>query len=680
MQNHVPVVFGLFLTATLWAKPHAPVISSPVRPPENYTFTFNSDLKPFYHGVASGDPTAGSVVLWTRVTPEQAGVVDVAYTVATDVQFQNPVATGMVTTDESRDYTVKVDVGGLQPGMTYFYYFSALNANSLIGRAKTTPEGPVDHLRFGVVSCSNFEAGYFNAYGMLAKRNDIDAVIHLGDYIYEYPAGSYPVSLPGRVNEPPTELLSLSDYRTRYAQYRLDENLIRLHQQHTMLCIWDDHESANGAYVSGASNHQPGEGDWEVRKAVAKQAYFEWMPIRDNPTHKIYRKVSYGSLCDLLLLDTRLEARVKPPPYFDTPDDPVRTMISQTQLDWLLNNFKSSTARWKVVGNQVLFTDSNIGFSAGAYDGTPDITNIDSIRVVEAKYIDCWESYPTQRNAIIDTIRNAEIDNVVIVSGDSHTSWAFDVTKKPVIYPDPDRQYLPAPNDYNPATREGYNKMTGEGSWAVEFGVPSVSSPNFDELIGTTLAAQFEMLMNSPLPVIKLEYNPHLKYVDLDRHGYVLLDLKPDTAQANFYYVPGQYLDTLAEAFGQGAFALTGENHVRLNASPSAPKSVEDPETPLLPFGTVGAKGAENHLALFSVNPNPAGQLLRLQFGLNIGADLQIVVYDLAGRAVQTEAPMHFSAGIFQYDLVLSPLPAGTYILRLETNGPVSVSRKIVVR
>ena len=642
--------------------------------------TFNGDLKPFYHGVASGDPTPNSVIIWTRVTPEQSGSVDVDYKVATDLEFTNLVASGSATATSDADYTVKVDVTGLQSGSTYFYYFSALNANSLIGRAKTTPEGPVDHLRFGVVSCSNYEGGYFNAYGTLAERNDIDAVIHLGDYIYEYGAGVYGVNLPDRVNEPDTEIVNLPDYRTRYGLYRLDEDLIRLHQQHTVLSVWDDHESANDSYTDGAQNHQPDEGDWNDRKAISKQVYFEWMPVRDNAEKDVYRKLSYGNLCDLLMLDTRLEGRVQPPPHFDTPDDPVRTMISQTQMDWLIDNLKNSTATWKVLGNQVLFTDTNVGFAAGAFDGTPDPTNIDSIRAAEDLFIDNWESYPTQRNAIIDTLRDAEIDNVVIITGDSHSSWAFDVTKKPVQYPNPAFLYLPQANPYDTNTEEGYNPDTGEGSWAVEFGTPSISSPNFDESIGAALTEQFEAFMNQPIPGFNLEYNPHIKYIDLDRHGYFLLDLKPDTAQANFYYIPSQYIDSLAENFGAAAYTLQGENHLNISAQPSTGKAIQDIETPLLPFGTVSTGAAPENLALFGIYPNPATTELFLQFGLNEATELAIALYDQSGKRVQYEAPKRFVQGLYQYRMELGTLTPGMYVLTLEMPDGKVVSRQVVVR
>lgn len=627
---------------------------------------FNPALKPFYHGVASGDPTNESVILWTRVTPEQAGAVNVDYRVATDPGFQQIVTSGQVVTDESVDYTVKIDLGGLQAGSTYYYYFSALGANSLIGRAKTTPAGPVDHLRFGVVSCSNYEGGYFNAYGMLAARNDLDAIIHLGDYIYEYGTGVYSVDLPGRTNEPPNEILTLADYRTRYSLYHLDPDLIRLHQQHTMISVWDDHESANDAYKDGAQNHQPDEGEWSVRKAISKQVYFEWMPVRNSPTQDVYRTIPYSNLCDLIMLDTRLEGRDEPPPHFDTPDNPARNMISPQQFEWLTEHLKNSAAQWKLIGNQVLFTDFNVGFAGGAFDGSPDPTNLDSIRIAEDIFIDNWESYPTQRNALIDTIREENIENVVIVSGDSHASWAFEVTKKPVIYPAASFFNLVQPNPYNPATQEGYNPATSEGSWAVEFGTPSISSPNFDEVIGTDLTAQFEQLINHPLPGLNLEYNPHLKYVDLDRHGYILLDLKPDTVQSNYYYIPSQYADTLAENFGQGVFVVQGSTRLQLSDSPSAPKLVQDPETPQMPYGTSSIPLVQPSLVVLGVYPNPAPGRFYVQIALNKALDVKLSLTDPSGHQWWSSGATPLPKGLTRMEIAPGEYPRGIHFLCIE--------------
>lgn len=638
---------------------------------------FNPDLRPFYHGVASGDPTAGSLVLWTRITPDASpSVITGTYFVATDTAFINLVATGAFTAASSQDYTVKVELNGLAAGTTYYYYFQALGANSLIGRAKTCPEGAaVSSLKFAVVSCANYEAGFFNAYGAVAERNDLDAVIHLGDYIYEYKSGAY--GSPVRANEPPNEIITLADYRTRYSLYRLDADLIRLHQQHTFINVWDDHESANGAHVAGADNHQPDEGPWETRKAISKQVYFEWMPIRDNASNTVYRKLSYGSLCDLFMLDTRLEGREPTPPHFDTPDNPPRHIISDMQYNWLISSLQQSEARWKVLGNQVLFSTYNVGFMAGP----AGLLSITAIRTAEDQFAGHWESFPTQRNGLIDSLQQLNIDNVVIISGDSHSSWSFDVTKAAVLYPFTPN-HLPKPNPYNAATGAGYDPATGAGSWAVEFATPSVSSTNYDETAGNLVAGQVEAAMNQPTTIFNVNYNPHLKYVDLDRHGYVLLDLTSTKAQADYYYVPTVTTPAEGATFGQAMLTLHAQNHLQTGTLPAAPKPVQEDPAPLLPFPFTSGTGAlASSVTVFSCHPNPTAGMLYLQLGFQEKKPAGINVYDQTGQRVLAAMPtQEFVPGVYNLTLDISALPNAVYVLAVESQGEALAVRKVVVR
>jgi len=678
------LVLSLLAANSLWSQNQTPQISQVSRHVAADRGGFDPRLEPFYHGVASGDPAPNSLVIWTRVTPDANQTsISGQYFVSTDTSFNTLVATGNFTAQQANDFTVNIVLTGLNPGTVYYYYFQALSGNSLIGRAKTTPasNANVDHLKFAIVSCSNYEGGYFNAYDAISKRNDLDAVVHLGDYIYEYGAGSYGIGLPGRVNEPATEILTLADYRTRYSLYRLDPDLIRLHQQHTMISIWDDHESANDSYINGAENHNPGEGAWETRKAISKQVYFEWMPMRANPSSQIYRNLSYGNLCDMIMLDTRLEGREQPPAHFDTPDNPARTIISPTQMDWLMNTLDQSTAKWKVIGNQVLFSTFNVGFAAGFTDGVPDLTNIDSIRLVEDLFIDNWESYPTQRNRIIDSLRNKNIDNVVIVTGDSHSSWAFDVTKQAVQYPLAQFLNLPQVNPYNAATGEGYNAATGAGSHAVEFGTPSISSPNFDEALGAAATAQFEFLMNNPVPQIGVVYNPHAKYLDLDRHGYFILDLTAASAQADFFYVSTLSTDTTLEAFGTGVFTADGQNHLQVAAGATPGKMVQDVPAPANPpvFNS-GVESIQKQAIILSCYPNPASGQVFLQFSIHQSVRFGVKVYDLSGRlALDGLDSRQFSPGVYNLVLPLTGLTAGNYIVRLEGDKGVMATQQIVV-
>jgi len=265
-----------------------------VYPPleEPVAHLFNTELKPFYHGVASGDPLPDAIVIWTRVTPEEElPIIEVKWEISTDKAFGNIIQSGLFTTDPERDYTVKIDVSGLDSGYQYYYRFQALGSTSITGKTKTASQDAAE-LNLAVVSCSNYEWGYFNAYGDIARQSDLDAVVHLGDYIYEYGPGKYGDTTIGRFNLPAKEIITLPDYRTRYSLYRLDEDLRNAHSSHPFINIWDDHEIANDSYQDGAQNHQEDEGSYEDRKAAAVKAYYEWLPIRENG--ELYRSFQYG--------------------------------------------------------------------------------------------------------------------------------------------------------------------------------------------------------------------------------------------------------------------------------------------------------------------------------------------------------------------------------------------------
>lgn len=674
MQKMLAVAVLLVCSLSVWAQPVTPhnIIKTGRRGAGKGTaLVFDPALKPFYHGVASGDPTTTSVIIWTRVTPDNASTTSITgtYEVATDTGMTNIVKSGNFTADTTTDFTVNIDVTGLNAGTTYYYRFITNNISSLVGRAKTIPSSNINNLKFAIVSCSNYEGGYFNAYAKIAERNDLDAIIHLGDYIYEYEKGAYGIGLTSRENEPGTEILTLADYRTRYSLYRLDKDLIRAHQQHTFITIWDDHESANDSYIDGAENHNTGEGNWTTRKGVSKRVYFEWMPIRDNSSKDIYRKISYGSLCDILMLDTRLEGRTKPPAHFDTPDSgpTARVMMSNTQQTWLQNNLQQSTADWKIIGNQVLFSIFNVGFAGGFSDGSPDPTNIDSIRAAEDLFIDNWESYPTQRSAVLDFIVNNNIDNVVFVTGDSHCSWAFDIPVNPVDYPNPLKGNIPTQNAYNSAGKTGYDMASQDGSWAVEYGTPSISSPNFDESVGAATTAQFEYSMNNPLPSPfppNTIYNPHLRYVDLDQHGFFILDVKPDSIHADYYYVSDLTTNNATLTTGAAFKTVKDTNKVQKAAGPAPAKTQQDTPTPLTP-PVLGVNEVAKNMVLFSIYPNPATNDLFIHLGLQEKTKLEIDAYDITGKKVATLVPAkEYTKGIYNIHTSLASLPAtGNYVI-----------------
>jgi len=629
---------------------------------------FDASLAPFYHGVASGDPTEEGVWLWTRVTPEaqQDSAIAVSWRIGTDTALMDIVAQGIVSTDSSRDYTVKVEVTGLDADTYYYYEFSALEKNALRGRTKTAPSGAVDHLRFGVVSCSNYEAGYFNAYARLAERNDLDAILHLGDYIYEYGTRVFGDStIPRSVNS--GETLTLAEYRARYSLYRLDPDLRRIHQQHPFIMIWDDHETANDSWTGGAQNHDPAtEGNWENRKSAGKKAYFEWQAIPDPTDSSIYRKLSYGDLADLLMLDTRLEGReeqildVTAPALYDSS----RTLLGTSQRDWFVQGLETSEATWKIVGNQVMFSIFHIGFTA-AFD--PDITP----NQLESIFLDIWDGYPAERQRIVQAIESAGVDNVVFLTGDFHCSFGFEVAD-PVN--DPTFNFAPVPT---------YDPETGEGAVAVEFVTPSVNSSNFDERLGLTESNLLESLINAPLPFPfpPNRPNPHMKYVDLDRHGYMILDLKPDTAQANWYYV--SRIDTISEveSFGQGYYVLRDTHQLVATNLESKGKNLQAIPAPASPrdtvITTVGIDRQPSAVVL-SLYPNPVRETLYLQLGLSQPSDLKLFLRDLQGRMVIEMPKAQRAFGVMDITWELGGVPAGVYLLSIQTETE-QISRRIVI-
>jgi len=460
----------------------------------------------FSHGVASGDPLADRVMLWTRVTPreETAGPIPVTVTVARDAALLDPVARFETQADAEHDFCVKQDATGLEAGRWYYYRFSVADQRSPIGRTRTLPAADryVDRARFAVVSCANISHGYFSVYKTLAEHGDLDFVLHLGDYLYEYGIGEYG-DVPDRDPVPPHEMVTLEDYRQRHAQYKGDVDLQAVHQQYPMIVIWDDHESTNDSYQDGAENHQPlTEGDWETRKNIARRVYFEWMPIREqNPGDfaTIYRRFQFGDLIDLSMLDTRLEGRDEPLslPFDPARNDPERRLISDTQMQWLLDGLSASTARWRFIGQQVMFAQLNIAEIPSLNEHAPQLRgNLSAINM------DQWDGYAADRLKILNHLDDNNIDNVVILTGDIHTSWASEIYR-------------------NPGTLLG---DLFDAPLAAEFVTPAVTSPGFPEG-----AAE---LAGVAVPVV----NPHIRYVEAKSRGFILMDVNHQRAQAEFYY------------------------------------------------------------------------------------------------------------------------------------------------
>lgn len=476
---------------------------------------------PFYHAVASGDPTAEAVIIWTRVTPEFEGEIKGGWVLANDAQMQDIVQQGEFTTGPDRDYTVKIDVQGLDPDAYYFYQFSAFGKKSPIGRTKTAPADSTDQVKFAIVSCSNYEAGYFNAFGRIAEIEDLDAVLHLGDYIYEYAVGVYGDTTLGRLHLPNKELIALQDYRTRYSQYRLDPDFQRAHQMQPFITIWDDHEISNNAYQSGAQNHQPEEGDYAVRKSAAKQAYYEWLPVRENQEDHLYRSFAYGDLVDLIMLDERLAGRYQQVDSVTQTDynSPERSMLGKEQLAWFKEKLQNSKAQWKIIGNQVIF--SNLDITAVGWKG---LVNTDA-----------WDGYPAEQQDIIRTLKDSAISNVIFVTGDTHRNWAFEV----------------------PESIEAY-KNNPLATVAVEFGTTSISAPNADERASTEKVLEIEKQSMDP------QFNPHLKYNNQRDHGYILLSIDATAAVAKFQVVESIRQPATGETTDKTAMVKSGSHQVIL--------------------------------------------------------------------------------------------------------------------
>jgi len=360
----------------------------------------------FDYGVASGDPLTDRVVLWTRVTPTSEDPIRLSWEVAEDEAFLQLVNSDSTIVDNQTDYTLKVDVMGLEAGKTYFYRFKSNNDTSLIGQTKTLSSNP-QNVKFAVLSCANYPAGFFHVYREVANNaSDLDAVIHLGDYIYEYGIDGYPEAGTGevmnRVHEPLHECVTLADYRQRYAQYHSDPDLIALHAKVPFICLWDDHEIANDAYTDGAENHtELTEGDFLARKMAAIQVWYEWLPVRapliEDDKIKTYRQFKFGSILSLMLLDTRVIGRDQQLNYFDYLDaegnltepellvndvrEADRNLMGDTQLNWLQQTLQSSKSEgvvWQVLGQQVLMARIYVPSSLIRFNpetGRPDPRN-----------------------------------------------------------------------------------------------------------------------------------------------------------------------------------------------------------------------------------------------------------------------------------------------------------------
>lgn len=488
----------------------------------------------FRHGVASGDPTAAGAIIWTRVTTEPALIADVP------VQWHvagspngRPLKSGDATARVSADHTVKVDVIGLRPGREYWYWFTLPSGErSPAGRFRTLPLGRTDRLVIALASCQLYPGGFFNAYADMAALPRLDAVVHLGDYIYEYGPEGYGSDIGkkiGRLPDPPRETVTLTDYRLRHAQVKADPGMQAAHARAAFICVWDDHESANDGWIGGAEEHDPAkEGDWKARKAAAMQAYFEWMPIRDPKPGRsweaINRSFEFGDLATLAMLETRLLARSQQvaPKNTVAPTDQWRTMLEERarpdrellgapQQQWLADVLGRSVRAgkpWQLLGSQVIMArvagpdlEKELGPErfAATLERLPPMWR-DRLRAAVAGYraglpfnFDSWDGYPPARERLYDVFRKAG-SRPLVLSGDSHASWAND------LY-------------------DSSGRLVG-----AEFGTTAITSPSYGALL-------------PGLGAVIAKVNPEVAFCDQDSKGYTLLTLTPQTVEAEFVKV-----------------------------------------------------------------------------------------------------------------------------------------------
>ncbi len=490
----------------------------------------------FLHGVASGDPDATSVVIWTRIS-NAIGQTDVKWRVATDADFRNIIAHGQYRTDASRDYTVKVVVDDLKPGQEYFYRFDVDGIRSPAGQTKTLPAGHVDRLVLAVATCSNYPFGYFNAYEVIANDPTVDLVVHLGDYIYEYGPdgdGGEVGRRLGRDHEPRHETLTLADYRQRHAQYKTDLGSKAMHARHPLIVIWDDHESANNTWKGGAENHQQDEGDWGIRRAESLQAFYEWLPIRDpgegGSREEYWRHYKFGDLASLITLEGRHTGRSQQIDIGEYLDDihnkadaqefidtvvgaADRRLLSQEMEQFLAEELAESVnanRRWRIIGNQSVMAKRIAPNLDDPYFATLRNQLDDNARKL-LDYLtqtgnlglpldlDSWNGYPAARERFYRVSKDAGARDLLVLAGDSHSYW------QNVLHND-----------------------AGE-SMGVELGSTGLTSPRSILALGAEGIRRFDEL--------NAANNPEVVWTDGRYRGFIRLEIDHDGAHADFVTV-----------------------------------------------------------------------------------------------------------------------------------------------
>lgn len=416
----------------------------------------NFDADPFTLGVASGDPLHDSVVIWTRLAPEPLAkdggmpdeTVSVAWSVATDKDMNDTIASGTAAARSDLAHSVHVDVRELKPDTEYFYQFEAGSKQSPVGRTKTAPApgSNVDELTFAFASCQHYPSGYYTAYDHMADE-DLDLVFQLGDYIYE--DGLSKSALGNRGHEPPKETKSLSDYRIRHAQYKTDENLQDAHAAFPWIVTWDDHEVENNYADETSENNAPPE-EFLERRANAYQAYYEHQPLRpsrlpDGPDLPLYRRFQFGKLVEFNVLDTR-QYRDDQTDSSEEATGEDRTILGDQQEEWLVDGLNNSKARWNVLAQQVPFaaTDEN---------PAPDVENFGSG--------DKWDGYRADRKTLLDLMADdGSFLNPIVITGDVHRNYVYNLKAD---FHDPDSETVGT--EYVGTSISSFGDGTGETTY-----------------------------------------------------------------------------------------------------------------------------------------------------------------------------------------------------------------------
>lgn len=505
----------------------------------------NGEQAAFNYGVASGDPLADRVILWTHAKISNDASIPLTWQIAADANFSPILFSGKVTASADTGFTAKVDATGLSANTEYFYRFVAPNNSvSAVGRTRTLPVGNVSEVKLAVFSCSDYPAGYFNAYDA-AVSSGAQVALHLGDYIYEYKDGVYPPAasaVAARVSSPASEVVTVADYRARHALHKADPYVKALHARMPLIAIWDDHEFANNAWIGGAENHNPQtQGTWNARKAAASQVYHEWMPIRSpDPSNllRIYRSFDFGNLLSLHMLDTRIIGREQQPDRMldangrDVPNPAFlpyafnrnKQLLGEAQQAWLDTQMTGSKATWQILGNQTIMgrtilpasvlTTNLSTASVTAYltaKATPAALQtqaqkdlLDPSKNPRISYtFDDWEGYPAARDAVLNSAAKLKAagKKFVVLSGDSHNAWYYKLT------------------------------LADGTQVGAEFAGMSVTSSGFEGVFPpavvppATLAATIRAFVED------------LNYVDTYRRGYMLITVTPAATKADYVYV-----------------------------------------------------------------------------------------------------------------------------------------------